>query len=382
MFSMSQTHKKNFPRFFIVVLIILVALFVRIRAVNSLPIDVDETTYLNAGLGYTRLMREGDIKGIAWYNNNAEHPPLVKIFYGVSFLPLPPIDEIQEKDLVVGDSVFETDAKKWLLMGRYVTMVGGLVTVAVLAWINPVAGLLLAVHTSAVRYSSQIGLEAVPALTAFLCVLAYEQWVKRHPVELDMKSWGWLVLSSIMLGLTASSKYVYCVAGLAIGLHMAWQGWRKKWQFSRMVQVLLLWGGLAVLVFLASDPFLWPRPFSRLMESIQYHFSFASKEHVSQYGYPFWQPLFYLSRTAGQEAWFWIRMDLPIMILAVLGLYPLRKKPLNLIWLAISMVFLLVWKTKWPQYVMILLVPYCLAAAEGVKMLWSWGQKRMKKRVA
>ncbi len=252
---MSQTKKGDLSRLLLVVLIVLVALFVRIRAVNSLPIDIDETTYLNAGLGYTRLMREGDIKGIAWYNNNAEHPPLVKMFYGVSFLPLPPIDEIQEKDLVVGASVFDTDAKRWLLVGRYVTMPGGLVTVAVLAWINPVAGLLLALHTSAVRYSSQIGLEAMPALTAFLCVLAYEQWIKGQREGLDKKSWGWLVLSSIMLGVTASSKYVYCLAGLAIGIHLAWLGWQKNWQFPRVMQVLLLWGGLAVLVFLASDLF-------------------------------------------------------------------------------------------------------------------------------
>jgi arabinogalactan oligomer/maltooligosaccharide transport system permease protein len=36
-------------------------------------------------------------------------------------------------------------------------------------------------------------------------------------------------------------------------------------------------------------------------------------------------------------------------------------------WLAIGLVFLLLWPTKWPQYVLILLFPLCISAAEGFK---------------
>jgi len=363
------------------ILIVLgIALAVRMRAVNILPIDIDEPKYLNVGLGYTRLIREGDIKGVAWYDENAEHPVLTKMLYGVSFFPLPPIDRIYQKDLVYRAAVQTSEARGWIIWGRYLTMIFGVLAAAVLAWMNPVAGLLLALQTSAVRYSSQIGLEAMPALTALLCVLAYEHWISRQVEKFTREGWGWLAFSAIMLGLTASSKYVYCLVGLVIMFHLLWQTWHKKWQFKQMVQVLLLWGALSVLTFFVTDPYLWPRPISRLIESVSYHFSFASSEYVAKYAYPFWQPLVYLSRTAGKDAWYWIRIDGIIMFLAFFGVYPLRKKPLYLMWFIVSLLFLLIWKTKWPQYVMVMMVPYCLSAGEAVKMLWGLGKTRISKQ--
>ena len=38
-------------------------------------------------------------------------------------------------------------------------------------------------------------------------------------------------------------------------------------------------------------------------------------------------------------------------------------------WLAIGMGFLLAWGTKWPQYVVTVLPPWCLSASQALSML-------------
>ena len=40
-----------------------------------------------------------------------------------------------------------------------------------------------------------------------------------------------------------------------------------------------------------------------------------------------------------------------------------------MLWLAVGLLFLLLWNTKWPQYILILSAPLCLAAAEGTLRL-------------
>ena len=38
--------------------------------------------------------------------------------------------------------------------------------------------------------------------------------------------------------------------------------------------------------------------------------------------------------------------------------------------LLIALLFLLLWTTKWPQYTLILMAPFSMAAAQGVLTLW------------
>jgi hypothetical protein len=234
--------------------------------------------------------------------------------------------------------------------------------------------LFLALQTSAVRYTSQIGLEAIPALTSFLCVAAYVRWLKSRQKGQAPGPDGWLVLSAVMLGMTAASKYVYCLAGLTVLVHLTWLGQREGWPLRRLGQVLLVWGGLAVVVFFACDPYLWPRPVPRLAASVGYHFDFAGSRHVEGSGLPVWQPLIYLSQAAGNPDWYLVVPDLVILLLAVAGVGRLwQKEPVYGLWLVISLLFLLAWSAKWPQYVMLSLVPYCLAAGEGIRTLWDVG---------
>ena len=67
---------------------------------------------------------------------------------------------------------------------------------------------------------------------------------------------------------------------------------------------------------------------------------------------------------------FLFRLDTLIFILGIIGLPRLFKRnPLMFTWLTTSIVFLLFWNTKWPQYALLAIVPLCISASEGVKTL-------------
>lgn len=59
--------------------------------------------------------------------------------------------------------------------------------------------------------------------------------------------------------------------------------------------------------------------------------------------------------------------DLFIAAFALVGLRELWcKRPLYAIWLLVAFIFLLLWPTKWPQYVLTLTFPLSLSVALGV----------------
>ena len=95
-------------------------------------------------------------------------------------------------------------------MARGVAAVLGTLTAFLVALLNPLAGLWLAIHTFTIKYTSQVMLEALPALTSALVVVAYER------ARANAWSRRWLALAALALGLTASSKYLHCVVGIVV----------------------------------------------------------------------------------------------------------------------------------------------------------------------
>ena len=184
---------------------------------------------------------------------------------------------------------------------------------------------------------------------------------------------AWAVFSAVLLGLTAASKYLYCVAGIAIlidWLVTMVEEQRLKKDFPK----ILLWGGIAVAGFFAADPYLWPNPIERLKESILFHSAYStSAAEVQDAGFPVWQPFYWLFSTprVWQPEAIWIALDPLITILAVFGMKrQWQKQRVMVIWIAVALTFLLFWPTKWPQYIVILTAPLCLAASQGLKSLF------------
>ena len=365
-----------------VALVVALAFGMRAHAVNTLSIDYDEDDYLRAGQQYAHLIRTSDWRGFLDANYRPEHPPLAKILIGLSILSAP------EKPLTP-DAATTAEPNKYLPRdlvrpARMLNAIFGTITVLLLALVSPFAGFFLAIHTFTIKYDSQIMLEAFPALTSFLLALTYLQWKKKSQTRLNV----WFVLSALFLGLTAASKYLYCVVGIAILID-----WYLDARENEKVKVFLrnaiLWGLMAFVIFLLSDPYLWPDPIGRLKESVLYHAGYASTaSEVQNADFPAWQPFFWLffSPYWWQKGVFPFPFDLVITIFALVGLKRLWiKNRLYALWLAVGMVFLLLWPTKWPQYIVTLTVPLSMAAGEGALATWedivAWWNRPKEKLV-
>ena len=351
-----------------------VAFSARMRAVEMLPIDYDEDDYLSAAQFYAEALRQGDWQALIDYRYNYEHPPLSKMAYGLVLLGLPSTADLTEPtdpNIAPARSLPEpqfTDA-------RLLSAVWGTLTALAVAFLNPVAGLFLAVNTWHIKYTSQVMLEGLPALTSALTVIFYTAALKSRSPSGSLRFNGWLAASAVMLGLTAASKYMYCVVGLAIlvdGYLRRPEGLKTIRQvLSRWAAPLLIWGGLAVVIFFAANPSLWNDPFSRLGESVFYHAGYAQSEHVANAGYPLWQPLVWLTMPVPwHPGVFQVPLDPFVFVLALIGFGRLwRQRRVFALWLAFGLVFLLLWPTKWPQYILMLTAPLCLSAAYGLEGL-------------
>ncbi|MGA2489725.1 MAG: hypothetical protein ABSF99_06000 [Anaerolineales bacterium] len=333
---------------------------------NKLPVDYDEDDYLRAAQQYANLIRAGNWAGFLDTNYRQEHPPLEKILYGLSILSAP-----QEPLFPDRPTSAPPDAslpKDLLHPARTISAIFGTLEVAILALVNPLAGLLLGVHAFTIKYTSQVMLESLPALTSLVSVVSYIQWKKKGTKNIN----GWLVISGVLLGLTAASKYLYCVAGIAILVDWAIEATKTK-QWRKSILFMLSWGAVAIVTFLAFDPYLWTNPVQRIKESILYNATYSSSaSEVKNAGYPIWQPLILLIMSPYQ--WhpqaFYFAIDPLITLLAVFGLKGLWKKQrIYVLWFAIGLLFLLLWPTKWPQYILILSAQLSLLAAEGLNTL-------------
>ncbi len=352
-------------RILAIVVVIAVAWSLRSRAVNLLPVDYDEDDYMRAAQEFTQLIRAGDWAGFQEANYRTEHPPLSKIIFGFGLLSDPEAP-------LTPDRPTSAEPDKYLPRGllhaaRNIGAIFGTVTVALVALINPIAGALLAFHTFTIKYDSQVMLEALPALTSLIMVMAYLQSKKQK------NKTGWLLVSAVFLGLTAASKYMYCLIAIAILIDWFLDA-KEKNEVSHFLRQGALWGIVGIILFFAADPYLWPDPLGRLKDSVLYHANYATgASEVQGANYPFWQPFVWLSMSP--SAWhadvFVIAPDLLITILGAFGLARLWKKErVYVLWLGIVIFFLLLWPTKWPQYILVLTVPLSLAAAETIGLGW------------
>jgi hypothetical protein len=353
-------------RVLLVLLVMAVAWTTRWHAVTTLGVDFDEDDYLRAAQEYKALMRSGDWAGFMEANYRPEHPPLAKIVFGVSLLGT---EDTPLTDPQLQNWSLPPDQ---MVAARTASAVLGTLTTALVALVNPLAGLFLAVHAITIKYTSQIMLEALPAFTSLASILAYLRW-KKAGKRFNV----WLVLSAMAIGMTAASKYLYCVVGIAILIDWVITSFERrgesgKWKFP---WVLLAWGGLSFLFFLLADPYLWPDLFNRLKESVLFHRLYSTTApEIDSAGYPTWQPIlwfFFDIRTWNENhvRALFFNIDWLIALAAIGGFSALWKRErLYVLWMIAGMAFLLVWPTKWPQYILSLTVPLSLAAGE----LFTW----------
>ncbi len=211
---MMSTKRRRIIYALLVILVTAAALGLRLRGVRLFQVDYDEDNYLAAAQRYAQFIAAGDVRGIVEYDYMSEHPPLGKLAFGLALLPLPKAPLLPEPPAAGPRS--DRLPQPQMRVARTLSAAFGTLEVLALALFDPLAGLLLAIHTWSIKYTSEIMIEALPSLLSLLAVLCYIQ-AKRTSVPSRLRaSVGWLLLSAVALGLTVASKYVYGVAGVAI----------------------------------------------------------------------------------------------------------------------------------------------------------------------
>ena len=330
-----------------------------------LPIDFDEDDYMRAGQILADEIRTGNPAILLEDNYRIEHPQFVKMLIASVMLGMEPIQRIPE--LPVTANPYELMHRPTLAAVRRMEVAFGVLAVTALALVSPVAGILLATSTWAIKYTSQVMLESVPLLFSLLGVALYE--FARGISSARRRRLAY-VASAIGIGLAVGAKYPYAIAGLAIVIDRVRRTRRGE---SLTLKDALGWSVIAALAFFAVNPYLWSDPIGRLIASAAYHPAYTTSEQVQSTGYPMWQQLVWLMQSVpwhDDQNIFLVKFDTWMLPLALAGFVPLaRKRPVYAIWLGLGAVALLFWPTKWPQYLLTIAVPYALAGAAGAALI-------------
>jgi len=354
-------------------------------AMRHIMVDFDEPKYINLALQYTNAIRASDYSQFRTITYNAEHPFLAKLVYAVALLPTTPIDRILKKDLDALKPV-TYDGRAYVYAARRSSVIIGAITAGLLALLSPFAGLLLAIQTSAIHYTSVVYYEALPALMSTCSVLCYLMWRKKYKAEKSPLFRGkvdlWMLASAIFFGWAVAGKYTYGLVGIAILIDYGLMHVKHRKNWIPAIIRIGIWGALAVVVFYYSDPMIWDNPRERIMLSLHFHYNYSQSDAVTKYGYPWWQPLAWLVKQHWRyDPAFLFNADAFILGLSALGI-PLTFKKYRVIaiWLVMTLAFLLIWDTKWPQYILMLVTPLCLSAGIALQeiMRFTWQKIRKK----
>jgi 4-amino-4-deoxy-L-arabinose transferase-like glycosyltransferase len=339
------------------------------------PIEYDEPVYVDAAIHYAMDIRSGHWDQIVNSEENYEHPIFNKLLYSLPLLAFKPISGTS---MPMDTPIHDVPDYYRLLAMRLISVTAGTGVVFLLSLINPIAGLAFAVHTFAIKYTSVIYLEAVPLLASLGALLALQKTFAA-PADRNKPDLNWLITGAVLAGMAAASKYIYAVVIAAAALAILLE---PNLRSPKKLLWLGTWGLLSLFFFGLFDPVLWPAPVARLLESFQFSVRYSGQDPVVvQKAYPVFQPIYWLMLSIPHHAQklqpffyhtgdFLVLADTLIFVLAVIGLPTLvrHNRPMA-IWLGLGLIFLLFWKTKWPQYVLLILPPFCLSAADGFERM-------------
>ena len=330
------------------ILVITIAIFLRALAVILLPQDYDEPVYLRAAFDYAEVIKHKDFNAVIDYPGVREHPALVKLIYSGAILWL---------------GKFATYANAFYT-SRAVSALFGVIAVIFVAFLDPLAGGLLGVHTLAIKYTSQAYLEAIPHAFTIAAVLAFVR-----TLEKGRDKWFWL--SALALGAGTAGKFTYTPVIIIVLAYLAF--------FEKKIPIpwIVCYGLAAVSTFFVLDVTLWHDPFNRLLEMVTFHVSYSQGAHVAEINYPWYQPFLWVL-TSSPARWhpdvfFYFGFDGLIAIFAIAGIKrEWMERRWLVIWLTFGMLFLLLWPTKWPQYALSVTPAVCMMAAGSIRRTYHW----------
>ena len=315
---------------------LIAALLVRIPAISSLPIDWDEPIYMDAAQSMNQALHQGDWTSFATPVLNPEHPGLVKTIYAVGFSLFGPQPSLVERLIVV----------------RSTSLLAGLGLILMVARIHPGAGLAIALNTLHAKYSCQGYLDSLPALMmAGAMLFGWKRKDASHATP--------FVLCGMLWGAAMAGKWIHGLPGIILLTFI--QRWRAR-AVVLLVALFFTW-------FL--DPTAWLHPLDRIQVMVHHHQAYAST--VSETS--IWAPWLSLAG-GGPSMWhpdvFPWSFDAAWLVMGLLGLaMGMRTRWGRMLcgWFFLPMLVLMVWDTRWPQHLMVVMAPLSLAVVEVLRPL-------------
>jgi len=341
---------KWWKRWHTIALIVALSGLIHAWAVWQLPLDADEPVYMRAGRDYAQLIRQGDWTEIINYDQNKEHPPLVKLMYSLPFL-------------IKGENVnpdFE------FYFNRSTSAFFGVLQVFILALFDPLAAFLLTFHSYTIKYTSQVYLEAFPLFASLLAVLLLRKFLED---EAQKASYGFFWIAAAAMGAAIAGKYPYGLMLIPV-IFLLWQ-FRKKVN----IQQMMVWMGVVLVTFFILNPYFWNEPFRRILEVVSFHQAYTEGGDVTRAGYPWWQPVIWVATALPwhPRVFFFLTLDEFIFWAGAVGLYFYgRKEPWLPGWFLVQFIILLIYPTKWPQYSLIVIPALCLSASGFLRWGYTW----------
>lgn len=232
----------------------LVVLSFRLWDINATGGTWDEKFYFEAGKIYVRNILTHNFNSDAWKSNN-EHPPVAKYIYGMV------------------NYFLKTKAHDYTA-SRVMSAIMGALTCLVVYFagkeffgkrVGVLAALILAFIPPFVAHNKIAGLETPGALFFTLTAYFFLQGIKR-------KSNGRYFLSAIFCGLAIGTKYNNFL--LLIFVFLVFLLYEKKELFQKkqvtLPVVVVLFPVFAMVVFVASWPWLWVDTYRRLAQSLTF----------------------------------------------------------------------------------------------------------------
>lgn len=327
-----------------IIFIVILSIILHAWTVWQLPVDFDEPVYLKVASDYAGFIKQGDLQGLMHYEENQEHPALVKVLYSIPYL-------LSEEN---------SNTSFYLFAARSISAIFGVLAVFVVTLINPWAGFFLTLHSMTLKYTSQAYLEALPLFAMVFSVyslLRSEKHGKR-----------WFYLSAILLGVIAASKYPYLF--IIVILSYIWFQFSEK-KLSDAIKFIIVSG----VTFFILNPSIWAEPVNRLFSSVLFHGNYSQSTHVQSYAYLWYQPLNFISTSVQwhPQVFFFFTSDEFVFYVTIFGLYfEIKEKKWTAVWFFVGLLLLLIWPTKWPQYTLILSPVMAIIAGKTLQRGLSW----------
>lgn len=350
-------------RILLIAAIVLLGGVLRLRGSFITVGEWDEDDYLVPAAEYHRaIIIDGQPQQVIDIQRNYEHPPLVKILYGLT-IDSREIDDFPTELFRGQRADLPPNSER---NARLQSVLAGTLTVLAVAVVNPLAGFILAINSIHQHYTSVAYLDGLPVLLTAMMGMLYE---RAHTV--GRAFW----LSAACFGLAVACKYPFGLIGFIVIAHAL--------SFRRFkLQHMVVWGMVAVVVFFVFNPYLWHDPINRLEQQLTYHDEYKTGHHAKFYK-PFQQfaDAQHYMHDNNAEYIYPPVVDIPFLIASFIGVwFLLKQRSVWGWWWVGGFAFLMLWPTQWMQHNLTVSVPYAFSVALGLQAIWNFAKYRLLQR--